>query len=160
MEVLVWTLTVAALVVGLAGVVLPFLPGQGLIWAAAIAHKLFLPNVLSWWTIALMGLAVLVGAVLEWAAGAAGVKWFGGTKWGMGGALVGGLVGIFFGLPGLIIGPLAGAILAEKWFAKRDLKSSSKAGLGVAAGMAVSTVAKIGLALGMILAFFVDAIWI
>jgi uncharacterized protein YqgC (DUF456 family) len=157
MEVFVWSLTVVGLVVGLAGVVLPFLPGLGLIWVAAIFHKLFLPGVLSWWTIALMGLAVLLGAVLEWAAGAAGVKWFGGTKWGMGGAVVGGLIGIFFGLPGLIIGPLAGAILAEKLFAKRTLKDSSKAGVGVAAGMAVSTLAKIGLAVAMVFAFFIDA---
>jgi len=159
MEVFVWTLTVVALVVGLAGVVLPFLPGLGLIWAAAIIHKLILPEVLSWWTVALMGLAVLAGVVLEWAAGAAGVKWFGGTKWGMGGAVLGGLVGIFFGLPGLIVGPLVGAILAEKIFAKRSLQQSSKAGVGVAAGMVVSTAAKLGLALAMIAAFFIDAFW-
>ncbi|MDX6767331.1 MAG: DUF456 domain-containing protein [Candidatus Methylacidiphilales bacterium] len=159
MELLVWILVVAAMVVGLAGVVLPVLPGQILIWGAAILHKIYFPDVLSWWTIALMGVAVLVGTVIEWASGVAGVKWFGGTKWGMAGAVIGGLVGLFFGLlPGLLIGPLIGAVIAEMIFARRTLKDSSKAGLGVAAGLAVSTVAKLALALLMIAAFFADAL--
>lgn len=159
MDGLVWILVWVALLVGLAGVVLPLLPGLSLIWAAAIVHKLFLPDVLSWWTVGGMGVLALAGTVVEWAAGVAGVKWFGGTRWGMAGALVGTGVGLFFGLPGLIIGPLAGAMLAEKLFARRTIAQASKAGAGVAVGFVASTAVRLGLGLAMIGLFLADAFW-
>lgn len=153
-----WMIAVAGSLVGLAGIVLPVLPGLGLIWAAALVHKLCVPEPVSWWTLGGMGVMVLLGAVVEWGAGAAGVKWFGGTKWGMLGAVIGAVVGLFFGLPGLIIGPLAGAVLAEKLVGRRSLGQASRAGVGVAAGLAASTVVKLGLGLGMLVLFWGDAL--
>jgi uncharacterized protein YqgC (DUF456 family) len=154
-----WIIAIAGMTVGLVGIVLPLLPGLGLIWAAALIHKLCLPESVTWWTLGAMGLLALAGAVAEWTAGAAGVKWFGGTKWGMGGALLGGLIGLFFGLPGLIVGPLAGAMIAEKIFARRTFRQASTAGVGVAAGFVASAGIKLGLGITMIVLFLGDALW-
>jgi len=154
-----WLAAILASVVGMAGIVLPFLPGQSLIWAGALIHKFCLPELVSWWTLGGMGVLVLAGSVVEWTAGAAGVKWFGGTKWGMAGALAGALIGIFFGLPGLIIGPLAGAILAEKLFARRTFRQASTAGIGVAAGFVAATGIKLALGAAMLVLFWGDVFW-
>lgn len=154
-----WTVAVLASVIGMAGIVLPFLPGLSLIWVGALIHKFCLPELLSWWTLGSMGLLALAGSVVEWTAGAAGVKWFGGTQWGMTGALAGALIGLFFGLPGLIIGPLAGAILAEKIIARRTLKQASRAGVGVAAGFVAATGIKLALGAAMLVLLWGDALF-
>lgn len=153
-----WTVAAVASLVGMAGIVLPLLPGLTLIWAGALVHKFCVPGLVSWWTLGAMGVLVLIGTLVEWTAGAAGVKWFGGTRWGMAGALVGALIGLFFGLPGLIIGPLAGAILAEKLFARRTLRQASTAGAGVAAGFVAATALKFGLGAAMLVIFWGDAL--
>jgi uncharacterized protein YqgC (DUF456 family) len=129
-----------------------------LIWVGALIHKFCLPSLVSWWSLGAMGVLVLVGTIVEWTAGAAGVKWFGGTRWGMAGAFIGALVGLFFSLPGLIIGPLLGAILAEMLFARRTLREASTAGAGVAAGWIGATVLKLGLGAAMLVIFWGDAL--
>jgi uncharacterized protein YqgC (DUF456 family) len=153
-----WTVAATTSLVGMAGIVLPLLPGLMLIWVGALIHKFCLPSLVSWWTLGAMGVLVLVGTIVEWTAGAAGVKWFGGTRWGMAGAFIGALVGLFFSLPGLIIGPLVGAILAEMLFARRTLRQASTAGAGVAAGWVAATVLKLGLGAAMLVIFWGDAL--
>ena len=94
---------------------------------------------------------------LDYAAGALGVKRFGGSGWAMAGAVLGALVGLFFGLPGLILGPLLGSLGAEYLYT-RKLDTSARAAFGTVVGLLVGAVAKVGLALTMI-ALFVFWVW-
>jgi hypothetical protein len=48
MDYVIWTLTVGGLLPGLAGTLAPVL-----IACAVLAHKLLLPEILSWWVVAL-----------------------------------------------------------------------------------------------------------
>lgn len=154
-ELLVWS----ALLAGLAGSLLPILPGAPLVLGGALLHKFLFPDALSWWGIAVLGLGVVLTLVLEWLGGMVGAKVFGASKWGVFGALVGGLVGLFFGLPGLIFGPIAGAFVGEWLLGRRPTPLAGKASLGVIIGILGANITHFFIALLMILFFVWDAYW-
>ena len=112
-EFLIWSLSVILICSGLAGVVLPLIPGTLIILVAAFVHHWLRPEELSWTAVgviaALWGLSVLV----EFGSMALGTRWFGGSKWGMAGASGGALVGMFFSLP-LIICEIGRASCRER----------------------------------------------
>jgi uncharacterized protein len=149
-EILSWTLLVVLLLAGLAGVILPFLPGALIIFLGALLHKVITPEWLSWNTVIILAVMVLVERLLDFLGTMIGARWLGATRWGVLGAVIGGIVGIFFGIPGLILGPVFGALIGEIVFARRSLGLSAKAGFGAAVGFGISTVTRVGLALLMI----------
>lgn len=135
-----WTVTLLLMLVGLAGTVLPLLPGTTIILAAAILHHFMLGAELSvgWWTIGGLTVLTLLSYVLEVLSGTLGAKWFGATRWGILGGIIGAIVGIFFGIPGIFIGPLVGVLIGEMLGGKGLLpagKSTWGTLLGTTAGM-------------------------
>ena len=76
---LVWTLTASLLLVGLAGVVVPLLPGTTLILMAMIAHKLLRPDDLSWMVIGWITAIWLVSVVVDFIGVILGTRLFGGS---------------------------------------------------------------------------------
>jgi len=156
-----WTLTIVLLIAGLAGTVVPLLPGPVLIFVAGLVHTLLLPEQgMSWWGLTILGLLVGVAYLVDFLSGALGSKWFGGSKWGIWGVLLGGLVGLFFGLPGLILGPLIGGFVFEIMFARKKIMPATKSTIGTAVGTGVGMVAKVALGVAMIVWFFYDALWL
>ncbi|MEZ5276227.1 MAG: DUF456 domain-containing protein [Opitutaceae bacterium] len=157
-EIVSWTLLVVLLLGGLVGVFLPFLPGALIIFIGALLHKVLTPEWLSWTTVVILGVMVLVERLLDLLGTMVGARWLGATRWGILGAVVGGIVGIFFGLPGLILGPVFGALVGEIIFARRSLGLSARAGFGAAVGFGISTILRIALALFMIALVVADAL--
>lgn len=145
-----YILVAALLIAGLAGSVLPLLPGTPLILAAALLHALvtdFSP-IGAGRLLLLAGLAALA-YVLEYVAGAVGVKKFGGSAWAIVGAVVGAVVGLFFGPPGLLIGPVIGAVGGEL-LKSGEVEHSLKAGFGALVGIAVAVLGRFALAFTMV----------
>ena len=155
-----WFVTVCLIVVGLAGCVIPVLPGHLMILIAAIGHRLMLGSGsgVEWWTFVVLVVLLAASQTFEFLSGAAGAKWFGGTRWGSAGALVGGIVGMFFLPFGLILGPLIGAIAFELAFAKKEMKPATVSGVGSVAGVAVGLLVKIVVGVMMTVWFFID-VW-
>ena len=150
----------ALVAVGLAGIVLPAIPGVPLVFLGVVA--------VAWadgfekiggWTLGVCGALAILGVAVDYLAGAMGAKQFGATKWGVLGAVVGLVFGLFFGLPGMILGPAIGAVAFEYW-KNPDFKAASKAGAGVMVGFAIGIVAKCAIALAILgvagLAYFLD----
>lgn len=158
LEILTWSLTITLMLVGLAGVVVPLLPGTTLILLAAFLHKLFMPAEFSWWALGFIALFWLFSVLADLGGVILGTRWFGGSKWGMAGASGGALVGVFFSLPALVLGTIFGAIAAEKLLAKQTDRAALKAGLGAATGFVISTVARLACAIAMIALFFAAAL--
>ena len=102
-----WMLLVAGVMVlaGLAGSVLPALPGVPLVFGgllvAAWADDF---QRVGWITLTLLGMLTLLSLVIDFAATAMGAKRVGATKLAIVGAAVGALAGLFLGIPGLILG--------------------------------------------------------
>ena len=78
----------------------------------------------------------------------------GATKWGTFGAILGALVGLFFGLIGLFVGPVIGAIVGEIIAGKRMI-DAGRAGWGSLSGNIGAMLAKLIIALAMIIIFLV-----
>lgn len=155
-----WSLTCVLMIVGLAGTVLPLLPGQIIVMAAAVLHYFTLgaENSPGWTGYILMAVLLALSYLLEYAASALGTKKFGGSKAGMAGALIGGIVGIFFGFIGIIAGPILGALFAELVIAGREWRESGKAATGAFIGFLLGMVGKFGCTVAMIGVFFVAAL--
>lgn len=156
-----WVLIVLLMLVGLAGTVLPLIPGTTLILAGAITHKLAFASsahTISWWTIGVLLVLAVASYVVDFISGAVGAKYFGATRWGAIGGLVGAIVGLFFGLPGLIVGPLAG-VLAGELIAGKQLVDAGKSTWGSLIGTTAGMVAKLFIGLVMIAWFAVD-VWL
>jgi uncharacterized protein len=155
---LVWMLTVVLTLVGLAGVVVPLLPGTTLILIAMVVHKLLLPGDVSWVVIGWIAGIWLVSVIVDFAGVILGTRLFGGGKWGMLGAGGGALAGMFFSLPMLVLGTVLGAVAAEKLIAEKSNRASLLAGAGAAIGFLISTVGRLICAFAM-LAVFLLAAW-
>lgn len=146
MEPALYVLGVLVLIAGLAGIVLPALPGAPLLVAGVLlvawaGHF----QVVGWGTVIA---AAILGALI-WAvdvlAGVLGARAFGASRWAVIGSGVGVVVGLFFGIPGIVLGPAIGALAFEYW-KDPDLAKAAKAGVGALVGFVLGTVAKVALA--------------
>ncbi|HVF35755.1 MAG TPA: DUF456 domain-containing protein [Candidatus Saccharimonadia bacterium] len=145
------------IVVGLAGTILPALPGVPLVFAgmllAAWAGGF---ERISAWTVVLLGVLTALAMAADFLATLLGARGFGASRWALVGAGLGAVVGLFFGIVGLIVGPMAGAVAGEM-LAGSGLRQASKAGAGAAIGFVLGTLAKIALSFAM-LGIFVFAL--
>jgi uncharacterized protein YqgC (DUF456 family) len=136
-RVMILALAAVLVVLGLAGVVIPGLPGPILIFAglalAAWADGFVRVGPFTLFVISLLMVATyLVDVVVM----ALGLKQLGATRRAMAGAAIGTLAGLFAGLPGLIIGPFAGAAIGE-FTAHRDARAAGRAGVAAWVGYVI-----------------------
>lgn len=157
MEFAVWSLTLLLTLVGLAGVIIPLLPGTTLILLGMVLHKLLLPDAISWGALGWIGAIWLVSIVVDFVGVLVGTRLFGGGKWGMAGAGAGAVIGMFFSLPALILGTVFGAVVAERYLAKKTHGDSLRAGAGAALGFVLSTVGRLVCGVGMLVLFLFAA---
>ena len=144
---------------GLAGSILPGLPGTPLVLLAAIAHKLYFGATgVAWWVMGLLAGLTALSLAVDYAASIYGAKRLGATWRGAGGAVVGGLIGIFFSLPGLLLGPFVGALMFEM-AGGRGFKDASRAGLGATLGLLAGTLGKLACCVAMMGLFAADVIY-
>jgi hypothetical protein len=140
--------------VGLAGTILPMLPGGPLIvlgmlvYGAFEGFEVFSPT---FW-VGQVILLMLVFAV-DYLAGAIGAQKYGGSKASVWGSIVGGLVGIFvLGPFGILLGPFLGAIIGEL-LSNKPLEQAVKVGVGTLLGFAGGALVKLIIEIGMIIWF-------
>jgi uncharacterized protein len=153
---LLWFGAAICVVAGLAGVVLPALPGTPLLlvglvlaaWAEDFAYVG--PGML-----VVLGLLAALTYVVDFLATAFGARRFGASSRAVVGAALGGLVGLFFGVAGVLLGPFVGAVLGEL-SAQRSLGDAGRAGVGATLGLIIGLVLKIALAVSMLGLFVVD----
>ncbi|MDP1997508.1 MAG: DUF456 domain-containing protein [Gallionella sp.] len=151
--VLLWIVAALLVIAGIAGLVLPVIPGAatvfaGLVLAAWIEDFTYAGvGILS-----ILAILVILTYVVDFAAGMLGAKHFGASRRAMAGAMLGAILGIFFGLPGLLFGPFAGAAIGE-FSAQQSLGAASRAGIGATIGLALGVAAKLALAFAMLAVF-------
>jgi uncharacterized protein YqgC (DUF456 family) len=146
-----WYLLAALLVLaGLAGSVLPALPGVPLVFAglvvAAWADDFTRVGVI---TLVLLGFLTVVSFAIDFAATAMGAKRVGATKLAIVGAALGTLAGLFLGIPGLVLGPFVGAVIGEM-LSHGELQRATRAGVATWMGLLFGTLAKLALVFTMI----------
>ena len=147
---MLWIIGGVLTATGLAGLVLPMLPGAPLLflgllcgaWAEGFRH-------IGPWT--LLALALLAGLtyLVEFAAAAFGTARYGGSRRAMAGAALGGLVGLLLGVPGILLGPFVGAVIGELSM-QRSLDQAGRAGFGTVVGLAIGVAGKLAIGIAMI----------
>jgi uncharacterized protein YqgC (DUF456 family) len=148
---LVTVLAAVVMLLGLAGVVLPALPGLTLIWLAALGYGLLA----GWgasgpWLFGLITLLGLAGLGSELWVTSAGARAAGASGWSVLAGIVLGLIGLFFFSPiGAVIGLTLG-ILGGEYLRLKDWRKALSAAGGTLAGCGVSYGVKLLLGIVMI----------
>ena len=161
---LYYVLAVLLVLVGIAGTILPALPGLPLVFAGMLLaawagdfQQVGVPMLV------VLGLLTVFSLAVDFWATALGAKRVGASRLAIVGAMVGTLAGLFFGPIGLLMGPFAGAIGGElihrRSLQKQDLGLAAKIGVGTWFGILFGTVLKLALAFTM-LGLFALAWWL
>ena len=150
-----WLLCAALILVGLAGTVLPALPGTALVLAGIL---------LGAWiddftrvgglTLTLVAAIAVLAWTLDYVAALMGARKVGASKQALIGAALGTVVGLFMGLVGVLFMPLVGAAVGE-YLARRDHRQAVKVGPATWLGMMLGMIAKVVLAFVMVGVFAV-----
>ena len=157
MTILLWVLGVALVVVGLAGIVFPALPGTVLIFIGLlIAASADGFTRVGAWTLAFIAVIGVASYAVDFVAAALGAQRSGASSRAVVGAALGTLLGLPLGLPGVIFGPLAGALIGE-WTSHRDLRRAGRVGMAAWIGFLIGTAVKVAMAFSMIAIFLLAA---
>jgi uncharacterized protein YqgC (DUF456 family) len=155
-----WQIIVAVLLIvaGIAGTVLPMLPGVPLVFAGLLLaawHGGF--DQVSILTMVIIGAIAALAWAVDFFASMVTAKKAGASKYALWGAGIGALVGIMGGIPGLIIGPAIGATIGElithKDTTKATTSKATTVGIAAGLGFVLALAIKIVLVLTMLAVF-------
>jgi uncharacterized protein YqgC (DUF456 family) len=162
-----WVGVVTLIVVGIAGTVLPALPGTilvlaGVVWGAWLDGFTRVPV----WVVAVCAVLAVLAWATDYVAALLGAKRVRASGWALAGAAIGTLLGVFTGFVGLLFMPFAGAMAGE-WWALRHQTLTDPAGQGKRAlevgfatwlGLMIGTAVKLALVF-LIVGAFALAYW-
>lgn len=148
-----YVIAVLLVLVGLAGTVLPIIPGALLVFAglfvAAWADGFARVGVVA---LAIIGVLGALSFLVDFVASLYGAKRVGASKQALVGAGLGGAIGLFFSIPGMIVGPFVGAVAGEL-LARGRLLHAGRVGVGTWLGLLAAAVLKVVIAFLMIATF-------
>jgi uncharacterized protein YqgC (DUF456 family) len=147
------------ILLGLAGSILPILPGPplsfiGLFLLALLKH--FSPPLTPTLVIILAVVTILV-IVMDYIIPLLGAKRYGASKWGVWGSVLGMAIGIFWSPFAMLVGAFIGAVVVE-WLVGQKKGEALRAGGGVVMGTLFATILRLGVS-GMMTYYFVRALW-
>ena len=148
-----YLLAAVLVIVGLAGTVMPVIPGALLVFAGLFVAA-WADGFARVGTVALVIIGALgvLSFVADFLASLFGAKRVGASPLALFGAALGGGLGLFFGLAGMILGPFVGAVAGEL-LARGRLTQAGKVGLGTWLGLVAAAVLKVIIAFMMIATF-------
>ena len=159
MTVVLWVAAIALIAIGVAGTILPAIPGVtlvflGMLLAAWIDDFARIPL----WLVVIFAILTAVAWAIDYLAASEGAKRAGASKLAVLGAMIGTVAGIFMGFVGLLFMPLVGAAVGE-YIAQRDLRRAGNVGVATWLGLLVGTAVKVAIVFAMIGAFVVALLW-
>ncbi|HEX5538182.1 MAG TPA: DUF456 domain-containing protein [Methylophilaceae bacterium] len=145
-----WIVVALLVLVGLAGILLPMLPGipllfGGLLLGAWIDHFTRVGG----YALTAMGVIAVLAWLVDLVASLVTTKSAGASRQALIGTVIGGLIGVVGGLVGIILGTVIGAVLGEI-MASRDARRATQVGIAAGMGFVLAMVAKLVLALLML----------
>ena len=147
---MLWTLCAALILLGLAGTVLPMLPGTVLVWGGIVLGAWIDDFTrVSMTTVVVVSVLAVLAWGLDYVAGLMGARKAGASKEALVGAAVGTVLGLFMGLVGVLFMPLVGAATGE-YLAQKDQARALHVGVATWIGIMVGLIAKVVLAFIMV----------
>ncbi len=138
------------MIIGLAGVVVPVLPGVPLAWVGLFIYALVTGfEKVSIAATIIFFILMLLTMAIDFIAPMLGAKKYRASNWGIAGVFIGFIIGIIiFGFWGIILGPFLGA-LAGELIGKRQPVQAFKSAIGALIGFITGNLLKIALILIM-----------
>ena len=154
-DIVYWTISVLLILLGVAGTVLPALPGvifvlTGIVLGAWIDGF----TRVSSWTVGILSVLAVIAWIMDYVAGLLGAQKVGASKQALLGAALGTVVGLFMGLVGVLFMPLIGAGLGE-YLAQKQSHRAIKVGIATWLGLMLGLIAKVVIVFMMIGIFIV-----
>lgn len=145
-----WLAAFGLVALGVAGTVLPALPGPPLVFGGLLlAAWIDDFQKVGYVSLAVLGALTLATVVVDLVAGVAGAKRVGASRLALIGAAIGTVLGVFLGIPGLIFGPFVGALIGEL-LARGDALRAGRVAFGTWLGILISIVVKLALVFAML----------
>ena len=145
MDIFLIILGLICCLVGVAGSILPILPGPPISWVGLLLLHLTNAFPINYWFLIITFIIAIGMLILDYVIPAMGTKRFGGSRAGAIGTTVGLVVGVLVPvIPfGILIGPFLGALIGEMVFNKTESKQAIKASFGSFLGFLASTFMKL-----------------
>ena len=143
-----YTLAILLIVCGLAGTIVPALPGIPMIFIGGWIIA-YIDDYQYIGTLIALGVLTAISIAIDWLSQTMGAQKAGATKQGLTGALLGTIVGIPFGLLGIFLFPVIGAFLGEM-IGHRDMHRSAKVSWATWVGMIAGIAAKLAIGFTML----------
>lgn len=138
------------ILVGVAGTIVPALPGIPMIFAGAwLIGYMEDYQYFGWGTLIALGVLTIISLIIDWVSQTMGAQKAGATKLGLSGAFLGTIIGIPFGLVGIFLFPVLGAFIGEM-IGHRDMRKAGKVSWATWIGMIAGIAAKLAIAFIMI----------
>ena len=151
-----WIVAAVLVVIGLAGTILPALPGVPLVFAGlVIAAWIGDFQKIGWPTLTILAVLTALAIAADFIATLLGAKRAGASRLALAGAAIGSIVGLFFGLLGIFVFPFVGAVVGEL-IARQRLNQAARVGVATWLGMLLGALVKLSLALTMLGVFFIS----
>lgn len=141
LDIILMILGALCLLAGLAGCLLPVLPGPPLSYAGVLLLHFTQRAQFTTLELIIGLIAVVIIQVLDYFIPLLGSKYAGGSSWGNRGCVAGTIIGLFFMPWGILIGPFLGAVIGELLGGKEG-KQALRSGLGSLIGFLFGTVLK------------------
>ncbi|MCL1938445.1 MAG: DUF456 domain-containing protein [Candidatus Azobacteroides sp.] len=156
MDTVLIVIGIVLLLGGIAGCIVPLLPGPPLAYCSLILLQFthFHPFTLNF--LILWAVVVLVVTLLDYYVPIWGTKHFGGTKGGTWGSTIGLIAGLFFPPLGILLGPLAGAFVGEI-VNRQDMRTAFRSAIGAFIGFLAGTLMKLAIC-GALAFYFIKGI--
>lgn len=156
MAIVVPVLAVIIMLVGIAGTIIPFLPGIPMVFVGIAIYGWYEGfQLISAQYLCIMAVLAVLSLFVDYASTYLGAKHFGSSKKGMYGAILGTFLGLFILPPaGILIGPWIGAVLGE-YIDNSDWKKSFNAGIGTIIGLFSGMLFQLILAILMFISFLI-----
>jgi hypothetical protein len=147
---LLWVLSLILVGVGIAGVLVPGLPGAPLVFGGLLlaAWADGFQNV-GVGTIVILAAVTILAFGVDFVSASLGAKRAGASREALIGAALGTLIGVFFGFVGIVLGPFVGAVIGE-FLARRNLEQAGRAGVATWVGFILGIGVKLVLAFTMV----------
>ncbi len=130
--------------IGIAGAILPVIPGTPISWVGLLLLHLSSIIAIDYWLLGITFVIAIGIYILDYIIPAMGTKRFGGTKAGAWGAIIGLFIGLFIPIPlGILIGSFLGALFGEMIVSNTPFEPALKAAFGSFIGFLASTVLKV-----------------
>lgn len=139
METVIIILALLAGIIGIAGSILPALPGTSLSWIGLFLLYMWGPEEVPVKVLIIWGIVVIAVSVVDYIVPMFFTKATGGSKYAERGAMIGMVAGIVLTPVGMILGSFLGALIAEIYWGGKDRRSALKAALGSFAGFIAGT---------------------